>query len=138
MDLNEAARALIGVTPTHQQLLLIFKQNQGLSAPYYRAYCRPNGLDQLETKGIMWEALPIALEEWDSTLGAFTTAWGLVVRRIAKRQARKLCGVGSVIVNDKTIKDKGLQGSSLSTLNCWDLESIIQSNQQYNLEDNDD
>lgn len=77
----------------------IFIRHGGLCASF-RTSCIKLGLDvhQTEIKGYMYEALPIAISEWDRSKGKASTAYFKVVRRLVMRQNKADHTVGSVRV----------------------------------------
>jgi hypothetical protein len=54
--------------------------------------------------GYAWEALPIAIDEFDPTRGKASTVWGLIIRRITTYQRDSNVYVGAVKVGIKVRK----------------------------------
>jgi hypothetical protein len=105
---------LFTLPQTHAVLLTIIKEHGGLVEPFFKAlrgFAGDNSarhyhlISPGEIKGLMWEALPIAMEEYDPSLGKASTCWGKVTRRLAARAARERCTKGSVRVPSGT-KDR--------------------------------
>jgi hypothetical protein len=89
---------LFTLPPSYTTMLTIIKEHGGLVDSFYRSFGNRPTISPYEIKSIMWEALPIAIEEYDPSLGKASTCWGKVTRRLMARVSRERCTKGSVKV----------------------------------------
>ena len=83
---------------SHSVHTRIIRNHGGLCESYQRNYGKH--LAPYEIMGYAWEALPIAIAEFDASKGKATTVWGKVIRRLVTRDKRDSIFVGGVKISE--------------------------------------
>lgn len=96
MTLDDLFRIAQNTDDTSNICKVIFDKHGGLGQSLQARFGKH--LEPYEILGYMWEALPIAIGEWDETKGMASTCWAKVTWRLVRREQKRNTYCGGVRV----------------------------------------